>query len=358
MDRDIIINIKDVSKSFANDQVIKNINLYIKKNEFLTLLGPSGCGKTTLLRMIAGFEDVSRGEIIFDGQIINNIPVHKRPIDTVFQNYALFPHMDVYENIAFGLKLKKLCKKDIKRKVKKGLKLVNLEGYEKRSVKRLSGGQQQRVAIARALVNEPRVLLLDEPLGALDLKLRQEMQIELKEMQERLGLTFIFVTHDQEEALTMSDTIVVLNEGVIQQIGSPEDIYNRPRNCFVAKFIGASNIVGGRILSDGWIEFSDTKIKYLNDRFKANEEVDIVIRPEDLKIVDPQEGTIKGIVEKVSFKGIYYEMTIRENQRIWTVQNMKIRREGELVGINIEAENIHIMKKTIEENEIKKLDIK
>ena len=345
MSNDILIDLKDVSKSFGKIKVIENINLYVKKNEFLTLIGPSGCGKTTILRMIGGFEKPTSGDVIFDGEVINDMPVHKRPINTIFQKYALFPHMNVYDNIAFGLKIKKISKKEIKEKVTKMLTLVKLEGYEKRKINALSGGQQQRVAIARALVNEPKVLLLDEPLGALDLKLRQGMQIELKEMQERLGITFIFVTHDQEEALTMSDTIVVLDKGAIQQIGTPEEIYNKPKNCFVSKFIGASNIIPGKITEENLVEFSNIKLKCFENRFAPCEEVNVVIRPEDVEIVSPEEGMIKGIIETVVFKGVYYEFTIKVNDRRWKVQNINIRKENEVVGMKVEPEAIHIMKK-------------
>ena len=295
--------------------------------------------------MIGGFEEATSGEVIFDGEVINDVPAHKRPINTIFQKYALFPHMNVYDNIAFGLKIRKLSKKEIKEKVTKMLALVNLEGYEKRKANALSGGQQQRVAIARSLVNEPRVLLLDEPLGALDLKLRQGMQTELKDMQKRLGITFIFVTHDQEEALTMSDTIVVLDKGDIQQIGTPEEIYNKPQNCFVSQFIGASNIIPGRMIEDYLVEFSNIEFKCIEDGFQANQQVNVVVRPEDVKIVSPKEGMIKGIIEKVAFKGVYYEFTIRENDNIWKVQNINIRKENEVVGIKIKPESIHIMKK-------------
>lgn len=345
MSKDILIDLKNVSKSFGKTKVIENINLYVKKNEFLTLLGPSGCGKTTILRMIGGFEEPTYGDVIFDGEVINDMPAHKRPINTIFQKYALFPHMNVYDNIAFGLKIKKISKKEIKEKVTKMLTLVKLEGYEKRKINALSGGQQQRVAIARALVNEPKVLLLDEPLGALDLKLRQGMQMELKEMQERLGITFIFVTHDQEEALTMSDTIVVLDKGAIQQIGTPEEIYNKPKNCFVSKFIGTSNIIPGKITEKNLIEFSNIKLKCIEDGFTPYEEVNVVIRPEDVEIVSPENSMIKGIIEAIVFKGVYYEFTIKANNRRWKVQNINIRKENEVVGMKIEPERIHIMKK-------------
>lgn len=345
MKNDVLINLKNISKSFGDTEVIKDINLYVRKNEFLTLLGPSGCGKTTLLRMIGGFEKPTSGELIFDGEVINNMPEYKRPIDTVFQKYSLFPHMNVFENIAFGLKIKKTPKDEIKEKITNMLKLVNLEGYEKRRVTELSGGQQQRVAIARALVNEPKVLLLDEPLGALDLKLRQDMQIELKEIQKRLEITFIFVTHDQEEALTMSDTIVVLDSGDIQQIGTPEEIYDKPNNCFVAQFIGASNIIEGKFIDDYLVEFSHTKFKCEQTRFETDEKVDVVIRPEDIKIVAYDQGMLKGIIESVTFKGVYYVIEVRAGETIWKVQSINIKEKGDKVGININSENIHIMKR-------------
>lgn len=345
MKEDIMINLKNISKSFGETEVIKDLNLWIRENEFLTLLGPSGCGKTTLLRMIGGFEEPTEGEIILDDKTINNVPAYKRPINTIFQKYALFPHMNVFENIAFGLKIKKQSKKDIEEKVTKMLKLVNLEGYEKKSVNLLSGGQQQRVAIARALVNEPKVLLLDEPLAALDLKLRQGMQTELKQMQERLGITFIFVTHDQEEALTMSDTIVVLDKGEIQQIGTPEDIYNEPKNCFVAKFIGESNIIDGKMKEDFLVEFANTQFKCVDFGFEPDEEIDVVIRPEDVELVSSENGMIKGVVESVMFKGVYYQMVISEGDRMWKAQSIKLKEKGDEVGIQIDPESIHIMRK-------------
>ncbi len=279
-----IIELHNLSKTYGDNKVLDNLSLDIKKNEFLTLLGPSGCGKTTTLKIIAGFENADDGKVLFEGKEINNLQPYERQVNTVFQKYALFPHMNIYENIAFGLKIKKLPKQEIDKKVKEMLKLVALEGYENRSVDSLSGGQQQRIAIARALVNEPKVLLLDEPLGALDLKLRQEMQIELKRMQQKLGITFIFVTHDQEEALSMSDTIIVMNKGKIQQMGSPEDIYNEPANKFVAKFIGESNIISGTMLEDYKVKFYDFIFTCVDKGFKANEKVDIVIRPEDIEM--------------------------------------------------------------------------
>ena len=352
MEKNILINLKDISKSFGDNEVIENINLYIKEKEFLTLLGPSGCGKTTILRMIGGFEDPTSGEVILSGQVINDVAPNKRPIDTVFQKYALFPHLNVYDNIAFGLKLKKQPKQVIEKKVEDILKLVNLEGYEKRKPSALSGGQQQRVAIARALVNEPKVLLLDEPLGALDLKLRQNMQIELKEMQERLGITFIFVTHDQEEALTMSDTIVVLDEGAIQQIGTPEEIYNKPKNCFVSRFIGESNIVDGKITGDGLLEFAGAEFEYLEDGFEVGEEVDVVVRPEDVKLVESGKGNLEGVVELATFKGVYYQMIVKEGDRTWKIENINTKEKGQHVGININPKDIHIMKKSVKNKEL------
>ncbi|WP_160671250.1 spermidine/putrescine ABC transporter ATP-binding protein [Clostridium sp. C8-1-8] len=342
---DNIIEIKNVSKSFKNQIVINNLNLDIKKNEFLTLLGPSGCGKTTTLKMLAGFESVDSGSISFEGKEINSIPSYERQINTVFQNYALFPHMNVYENIAFGLKIKKLSKALIDEKVTNILKLIDLEGFQKRSIESLSGGQQQRVAIARALVNEPKVLLLDEPLGALDLKLRKEMQLELKKIQKQLGITFIFVTHDQEEALTMSDTIVVMNEGKIQQMGTPEDIYNEPINPFVAKFIGESNIIDGVMLDDYKIRFCDREFECVDKGFNKNEDVDVVVRPEDIKIVDHTSGMLKGKVTSTVFKGVHYEIEVLGQDRNWLLHNTKNAPVGSEIGLNIYPEDIHIMKK-------------
>ena len=333
-----IIELKNLCKSYDESTVLDNFSLNIKKNEFLTLLGPSGCGKTTTLKIIAGFEYADDGKVIFEGKDINNIPPYQRPINTVFQKYALFPHMNIYENIAFGLRIKKLPKDEIDRKVKEMLKLVALEGYENRKIDSLSGGQQQRIAIARALVNEPKVLLLDEPLGALDLKLRQEMQIELKRMQQKLGITFIFVTHDQEEALSMSDTIIVMNKGKIQQMGTPEDIYNEPKNSFVAKFIGESNIFDGIMLDDFKVEFCDKG-------FEKNENIEVVIRPEDIKMVQPNEGMIKGIVTSTVFKGVHYEILVKENDRMWMLHNTKSAEVGSELGMDIYPEDIHIMRK-------------
>lgn len=343
-----IIELRNISKKYDEMTILDNLNLDIKKNEFLTLLGPSGCGKTTTLKIIAGFEYSDEGKVLFQGKEMNEIPPYQRPVNTVFQKYALFPHMNIYENIAFGLKIKKLPKEEIDRKVKEMLKLVALEGYEKRSIESLSGGQQQRIAIARALVNEPKVLLLDEPLGALDLKLRQEMQTELKRIQQKLGITFIFVTHDQEEALSMSDTIVVMNKGKIQQMGTPEDIYNEPKNSFVARFIGESNIFDGIMLDDFKVEFCGKVFDCVDKGFEKNENIEVVIRPEDIKMVKPSEGMIKGIVTSTVFKGVHYEILVKENDRVWMLHNTKSAEVGSELGMDIYPEDIHIMRK--EEN--------
>ena len=342
-----IIEIKNVSKTYGDNTVLNNLSLNIRKNEFLTLLGPSGCGKTTTLKILAGFENSDIGKVLFNGEDISALPPYKRQLNTVFQKYALFPHMNVYENIAFGLKIKKVSKNEIDKKVSEMLKLVALEGFEKRAIDSLSGGQQQRVAIARALVNEPKVLLLDEPLGALDLKLRKEMQSELKRIQQRLGITFIFVTHDQEEALTMSDTIIVMNKGVIQQMGSPEDIYNEPANAFVADFIGESNIVNGTMLEDLKVEFCDHVFTCVDKGFNTNEAVDVVIRPEDIEITSPENGMITGKVNSVKFKGVHYEIEVLEHEHKWIVHNIKNAEIGAMVGLNISPESIHIMRKVM-----------
>ena len=342
-----IIEIKNVSKTYGDNTVLNNLSLNIRKNEFLTLLGPSGCGKTTTLKILAGFENSDIGKVLFNNEDISALPPYKRQLNTVFQKYALFPHMNVYENIAFGLKIKKVSKNEIDKKVSEMLKLVALEGFEKRSIDSLSGGQQQRVDIARALVNEPKVLLLDEPLGALDLKLRKEMQSELKRIQQRLGITFIFVTHDQEEALTMSDTIVVMNKGIIQQMGSPEDIYNEPANAFVADFIGESNIVDGIMLEDLKVEFCNHVFTCVDKGFNSNEVVDVVIRPEDIEIISPEKGMITGKVNSVKFKGVHYEIEVIENEHKWIVHNIKNAEIGAMVGLNISPESIHIMRKVM-----------
>ena len=345
VENDYIIDLKHITKSYGDNTVLNDINMYIRRNEFLTLLGPSGCGKTTLLRIIGGFEECPNGEVLFEGKDIAKLPPYKRKINTVFQKYALFPHMNVEENIAFGLNIKKLDKKTIDQKVKEMLELVNLKGYEKRSIDSLSGGQQQRIAIARALVNEPEVLLLDEPLGALDLKLRKGMQAELKRIQQKVGITFIFVTHDQEEALSMSDTIAVMNEGKIQQIGSPVDIYNEPKNAFVADFIGESNILQGLMKKDYLVNFQNVDFACVDAGFGENIGVDVVVRPEDIKIVSAGEGMLKGIVQSVTFKGVHYEIMIESNDLLWMVHSTAIAHVGDEVGMVIMPEDIHIMKR-------------
>ena len=343
-----IIELKEISKTYGDNTVLNNLSLNIKKNEFLTLLGPSGCGKTTTLKIIAGFETADEGTVLFGGNNISELPPYKRKLNTVFQKYALFPHMNIYENIAFGVRIKKLSKDEIDKKVKEMLKLVALEGFEKRSVESLSGGQQQRVAIARALVNEPEVLLLDEPLGALDLKLRKEMQLELKKIQQELGITFIFVTHDQEEALTMSDTIVVMNKGLIQQMGTPEDIYNEPANAFVADFIGESNILDGIMLDDFKVKFSNVIFECVDKGFNKNEEIDVVIRPEDIEITSVEKGMLQGTVNSVTFKGVHYEIEVEEKDQKWIIHNTKNAIVGNTVGLKIDPESIHIMRKVSE----------
>ena len=351
-----LIELKGVYKRFGDTEVLHDVDLYIRKCEFITLLGPSGCGKTTLLRIIGGFEMPSEGEVLFEGKDMTGIPPYKRRINTVFQKYALFNHLNVFDNIAFGLKLKtpeqlgahssKEKKEEIERRVSRMLKLVKMEGYGKRSIDALSGGQQQRIAIARALVNEPEVLLLDEPLGALDLKLRKEMQLELKAMQQQLGITFIYVTHDQEEALTMSDTIAVMNGGRIQQIGDPKGIYDEPKNAFVADFIGESNIVPGVMLKDDLVRFSDTEFQCVDEGFDTNEPVDVVIRPEDIMLVGEDVGMLTGVVESVIFKGVHYEMIIISGDYKWKVQSTTMQPAGTRVGMTIVPFNIHIMRRT------------
>ena len=352
-----LIELKGVCKSFGDTQVLHDVDLYIRKCEFITLLGPSGCGKTTLLRIIGGFEMPSSGEVLFEGKDMTGIPPYKRRINTVFQKYALFNHLNVYDNIAFGLKLKTPeqlgcksraeMKQEIDRRVTRMLKLVKMEGYEKRSTNALSGGQQQRIAIARALVNEPEVLLLDEPLGALDLKLRKEMQLELKAMQQQLGITFIYVTHDQEEALTMSDTIAVMNGGRIQQIGDPKRIYDEPNNAFVADFIGESNILDGVMIRDELARFCDTDFPCVDEGFAPNEPVDVVIRPEDVMIVGEDVGMLTGTVQSVIFKGVHYEMMIQgqDSDTLWKVHSTTMQPVGTRVGMTIVPYNIHIMHK-------------
>ena len=338
-----IIELKNIKKTYDNGfTAVTDFNLYVNKGEFITFLGPSGCGKTTTLRMIAGFELPTEGEILLNGRNIAKLPPYERPINTVFQRYALFPHMNIYENIAFGLRQKKLPEDTIKRKVKKALELVDLEGFERRSVATLSGGQQQRIAIARAVVNEPQILLLDEPLGALDLKMRKEMQLELKEMHERLGITFIYVTHDQEEALTMSDTIVVMSEGRIQQIGTPEDIYNEPKNAFVADFIGESNIFNGIMTGKLKARFAGGEWNCVDD-IPEGTHITAVVRPEDVLLTAPEHGTITGTVSSVIFKGIHYEITVVSGKSEMVVQSVHSARVGENVGMRVNSDNIHIM---------------
>jgi spermidine/putrescine transport system ATP-binding protein len=340
-----IIQLNNITKKFDGEIVLDDITLSVKENEFVTFLGPSGCGKTTTLRIIGGFEKPDEGQVYFDGQLINDIPPFKRQLNTVFQKYALFPHLNVYENIAFGLRIKKMDEKTISSKVERMLELFNLKNYGKRRIDQLSGGQQQRIAIARALVNEPKVLLLDEPLGALDLKLRKEMQHELKTMQKQLGITFIYVTHDQEEALTMSDTIVVMNEGIIQQMGSPIDIYNEPENAFVADFIGESNILDGIMIDDYLVEFLGKKFDCLDSGFGRGEDVDVVIRPEDLDLTPAGRGKLEGIVKSVIFKGVHYEMDIDANGFEFLVHSTDMAPVGAWVGLTLTPDDIHIMKK-------------
>lgn len=341
-----IIRLVDLTKQFEDHVVLDKINLTVRKNEFLTLLGPSGCGKTTTLRLIAGFEQASGGKILFDGEDISRMPPYQRRVNTVFQRHALFPHMNVFENVAFGLKVKKTPAKEIRQRVEKMLALVNLEGFGERSVASLSGGQQQRVAIARALVNEPEVLLLDEPLSALDLKLRRDMQVELKRIQQQVGSTFIYVTHDQEEALTMSDTVVVMNGGRIQQIGRPEDIYNEPQNPFVADFIGESNILPARMVCDERVAFAGYEFSCVDRGLGEDVPVDVVVRPEDVAIVAPDEKMLHGTVTTVTFKGVHYEMVVTAPDGYeWLVQSTAMTPAGSRVGLMIGPNEIHVMKR-------------
>ena len=341
-----LIELNHISKSFDGETVLDDISLYICDNEFITLLGPSGCGKTTTLRMIGGFTQPDQGDVIFMGERINDVPPHKRNINTVFQKYALFPHLNVYENIAFPLREKKVPKKEIDEKVREMLSLVMLSNFAERRVTSLSGGQQQRVAIARALISHPKVLLLDEPLGALDLKLRKDMQRELMKIQKSTGITFIFVTHDQEEALSMSDTIVVMNEGKIQQIGTPTDIYNEPKNAFVADFIGESNILDGVMLEDYRVRFAGHTFQCLDTGFGKNESVDVVVRPEDVDIVPAEKGMLCGTVDSVTFMGVHYEIIVDIQGFKWMIQTTDFCGEGEYIGITLDPDAIHIMKKS------------
>ena len=346
-----LINLVDITKIYDGVTILDNLNLYIRENEFLTLLGPSGCGKTTTLRILGGFENPDEGRVLFDGKDITKLPPNKRQLNTVFQKYALFTHMTIAENIAFGLKIKGKSKAYIDDKIKYALKLVNLESYENRSPALLSGGQQQRIAIARAIVNEPKVLLLDEPLGALDLKLRQDMQYELIRLKNELGITFVYVTHDQEEALTMSDTIVVMNQGYIQQIGTPEDIYNEPQNAFVADFIGDSNIVDGLMLQDRLVEILGAKFPCVDEGFGVRKPVDVVIRPEDINLVKPEDGIITGRVTHLIFKGVHYEMEVAANGYTWLVHSTDMVLVGEEVGLWVNPFDIQIMNKPESEDE-------
>ncbi len=342
----IVIRLENLTKSFDGEQVLCGVSLDIHDNEFVTLLGPSGCGKTTTLRIIGGFETPDSGNVYFDGALINDLPPYKRHINTVFQKYALFPHLNVFENIAFGLRIRKEKENVIRDSVKEMLALVNLKGFERRRVSTLSGGQQQRVAIARALINKPRVLLLDEPLGALDLKLRKDMQNELKNIQSKTGITFIYVTHDQEEALSMSDTVVVMENGKIQQIGTPTDIYNEPQNAFVADFIGESNIVDGIMLSDYKAKFSGHVFDCLDCGFEKNEPVDVVVRPEDVDVVSVEKGMLSGVVTSVTFKGVHWEIIVDIGGFKWMIQTTDYVGKDERIGLYIEPDAIHIMKKS------------
>ncbi len=346
MNQQNIIKLENIAVSFDGEQVLKNLNLSISDGEFVTLLGPSGCGKTTTLRIIGGFVTPDSGDVFFDGKKINDLPAYKRKVNTIFQRYALFPHLNVFENVAFGLRVQKKSNDEIKETVAQMLALVNLKGFEKRSVGTLSGGQQQRVAIARALANHPRVLLLDEPLAALDLKLRKDMQVELKNIQKNLGITFIYVTHDQEEALSMSDTVVVMDAGKIQQIGTPEDIYNEPQNAFVADFIGESNILDGIMHEDYLVEFFDRKFRCLDKGFEPHEPVDVVIRPEDIDIVPAEKGDLVGRVTSVTFKGVHFETIVEFKGFKWLIQTTDYYAPESIIGIVLNPEDIHIMKKS------------
>ena len=342
----VIIDLQNISVSFGDAKILNNINLQIHDGEFVTLLGPSGCGKTTTLRIIAGFLQQDEGDVIFEGKNINGVPAYKRQVNTIFQRYALFPHLNVYENIAFGLRLKKMKEDDIKAKVQAMLELVNLKGFGSRNIDSLSGGQQQRVAIARALAVDPRVVLLDEPLGALDLKLRKDMQVELKNIQQKLGITFIYVTHDQEEALSMSDTVVVMNNGEIQHIDTPIDVYNEPANAFVADFIGESNILDGVMREDFHVEFSGMRFQCVDKGFGKDEPVDVVIRPEDIDVVPAGQGMLQGEVTSVTFKGVHYEIIVDVDNFKWMIQTTQKASVGDIIGISIKPDEMHVMKKS------------
>ena len=346
MEKNSIISLQNITVSFDGELVLKDFNLSIRDGEFVTLLGPSGCGKTTTLRLIGGFVRPDTGDVFFNGKKINDLPPHKREVNTIFQKYALFPHLNVYENVAFGMRVHGKSESQIGSTVREMLELVNLHGFARRNVNLLSGGQQQRVAIARALANDPKVLLLDEPLGALDLKLRKDMQTELKKIQQQTGITFVFVTHDQEEALSMSDTVVVMDKGQIQQIGTPQDIYNEPKNAFVADFIGESNIVDGVMHRDFLAEFAGRRFECLDSGFAAMEPVDVVIRPEDIEVVPPQEGHISGTVTSVNFKGVHYEIIVDVSGFKWMIQSTEQQEVGAKIGLILQPDDIHIMKKS------------
>ena len=345
MNESLVVSLQDIVVDFDGERILDGLSLDIHDKEFVTFLGPSGCGKTTTLRVIAGFLSPRSGRVLFDGKDITNLPPYKRQVNTVFQKYALFPHLNVFENVAFALRLRKLPEDQIRSKVLEMLETVGLKGFERRSIHQLSGGQQQRVAIARSLVNSPRVLLLDEPLGALDLKLRKEMQLELKRLQREMNITFVYVTHDQEEALTMSDTVVVMNKGKIQQIGSPEDIYNEPQNAFIANFIGDSNIVDGIMLKDFLVSFAGHEFTCVDRGFQRNEPVQVVVRPEDVVIVPPSAGMLTGLVREVIFKGVHFEMHVDVEGKEWLIHSTQASQPGELIGMNIGPDEIHIMAK-------------
>ena len=343
MDNSVVVSLRDIVVEFDGQRILDGLNLDIHDKEFVTLLGSSGCGKTTTLRLIAGFLEPNAGKVLLKGEDITGVPPYKRPVNTVFQKYALFPHLNVFENVAFGLRLKKLDEDTIRRKVRDMLEVVGLKGFERRSISQMSGGQQQRVAIARSLVNEPEILLLDEPLGALDLKLRKEMQLELKRLQREMNITFIYVTHDQEEALTMSDTVVVMNGGKVQQIGTPEDIYNEPKNAFVADFIGDSNIVDGVMHKDFLVSFSGVQFPCVDRGFAREQSVQVVVRPEDIEVVSPMEGQLVGVVNDVIFKGVHFEMHVDVEGREWLIHSTRACTPGETIGMRIGPNEIHIM---------------
>ena len=346
MENNTIISLQNIDVSFGKENVLKSFNLNIRDGEFVTLLGPSGCGKTTTLRIIGGFVTPDTGDVFFNGKKINDLPPHKREVNTIFQKYALFPHLNVFENVAFGMRVHKKPEAQIRETVDRMLEMVNLGGFARRSVNSLSGGQQQRVAIARALANEPKVLLLDEPLGALDLKLRKDMQTELKKIQQQLGITFVFVTHDQEEALSMSDTVVVMDKGRIQQIGTPQDIYNEPQNAFIADFIGESNIIDGVMHRDFLVEFAGRRFDCLDKGFRPMEPVDVVIRPEDIEVVSPVAGHISGVITSVNFKGVHYEIIVDVQDFKWMIQSTEFQEVGNEIGLILQPDDIHIMKKS------------